>query len=496
MVKRIKNSEQITSHGSISGRKALVEILEAGLQGADPYHNTKKLIQLKDNRLIVGGEKYEPKGSPISGYEQINLEEVDNIYFFGACKGIQRVAKAVEDVLGTRLTGGHVIDKKGHPIILEKIGVTLGGHPVPDEDCVAGCQRIFEMMNQLTEKDIVFTCVGNGASSLLTMPAQGISLDDIKNTTYIMQIELGVPTPDLNPIRNHLDLMKGGRISRYIQPARAIHFITIEPGSYDQLINRNLWLHTLPDRTTFKDALRCLQKWEALEKIPPSVRKFIEEANPQYESVKADEFLKTQHRIFGIMPGFRQTAKLAPAINKAKQLGFRPVLLSELLFQIEAREAGKFFAAICKTIEHSGKPFKPPCALFSSGEMVVTVGNESGVGGRNQEFSLSAAKYISGSENIIIGSVDTDGTDGPGTQFSQEIQGMPTCLAGGIVDGDTIHEADAKGLDTEEALRKHNASPILWKLGCGIETTPGISLVDLTVGIVMARSPKEEHLYY
>jgi glycerate-2-kinase len=212
--------------------------------------------------------------------------------------------------------------------------------------------------------------------------------------------------------------------------------------------------------------------------------------------VKADEFTRTRHRIFGIMPGFRQTAKLDPAMKKAEQLGFRSVLLSELLFQVEAREAGKFFAAVCKTIEHSGKPFEPPCALFSSGEMVVTVGNENGVGGRNQEFSLSAAKYISGSENIAIGSVDTDGTDGPGTQFSHAIEGMPDCLAGGVVDGNTVREAETLGLDIDEAIRKHDSSPILWKLGCGIDATPNISLVDLTVGIVMARSYKEEHLYY
>ena len=484
MDRRIQNIDDLASHGNVCARKAILEILEAGLEASDPYYNTKKLIRLQGETLIVGGKEFEPSGSLRTGEEVYKLSEIGRIFVFGAGKGIQRVAKAIEDTLGDRLTGGHVIDKKGHPVILERIGVTLGAHPVPDEDCVRGCERIRELADNLTEDDLVFTCVGNGVSSLLTMPVAGVSLEDVRKTTYIMQIERGVPTGDLNPIRNHLDMMKGGRISRLIQPAKAIHIIAIAPGSYDQLMHHNLWLHTLPDCTTFQLAIDELRKWDAWDMVPSSVRKFLETADPGHETIKAEEFEKMPFRIFGVMPGSRQTATLPLAMKKARELGFKPVILAEALSSIEACHAGTYIAAITRTIERRGQPLEPPCALFSSGEMIVTVGKEKGIGGRNQEFALSAALRIAGSKNIVIASVDTDGTDGPGIQFTKGPKDMPSCFAGGIVDGETAEEAKEAGVNIVEELKKHNTSPALWKLKSGIIAIPDISLGDLTVALV------------
>jgi glycerate-2-kinase len=116
--------------------------------------------------------------------------------------------------------------------------------------------------------------------------------------------------------------------------------------------------------------------------------------------------------------------------------------------------------------------------------LVVTVGKESGIGGRNQEFALAAALHIAGSKNTVIASIDTDGTDGPGFQFSNDLEGMPKCLAGGIVDGYTVDEARAVGIDINGELLKHNTSPALWTLKNGIVATPNISLNDLTVALV------------
>jgi glycerate-2-kinase len=123
--------------------------------------------------------------------------------------------------------------------------------------------------------------------------------------------------------------------------------------------------------------------------------------------------------------------------------------------------------------------------------LVVTVGQEKGVGGRNQEFTLSAALKIAGSENIIIASVDTDGTDGPGFQFFDGQADIP-CLTGGIVDGQTVASAKKLGVDIVEELKQHNASPALWGLHSGVLATPNISLIDLTVALIMGRSEKKD----
>ena len=185
METRILNKDTLLSTGNVPGRRTVLEILETGLQASDPYGSTLRLIRKEKDRLIVGNRDFEPAGTPKSGDEVFDLSAEGGIYVFGAGKGIQRVARAIEDLLGDRLTGGHVIDKKGHPVILERIGVTLGGHPAPDEDCVRGSKKILEMTKGLSEKDLVFTCVGNGVSSLLTLPPPGISIDDLRTTTQV-----------------------------------------------------------------------------------------------------------------------------------------------------------------------------------------------------------------------------------------------------------------------------------------------------------------------
>lgn len=488
---RILNKDTLVSHGNVEGRKAVVEILEAGLEAADPYNNTRKLFRIENGKLIVGNKDFEPAGTSKSGDEVYDLSKIGRIFAFGAGKGIQRVAKGVEDALGDRLAGGHVVDKKGHGVICKKIGVTLGQHPVPDEDCARGCERILEMTKGLTSDDLVITLTANGISSLLTLPVPGVTVEDVRKTTYIMQIVRGAPTWDLNPIRNHLDVLKGGRISKYIHPARMIHILAIDPGNYDQIMHRNLWLHFLPDYTTFQDAVQCLKKWDAWDEVPESVRRHLGKADPEDETVKAKDFEKMSFRVWGVMPD--RTAMVPTAMKKAAELGFKPVVMAELL-AVEASQAGLVWATVARTVERTGQPVEPPCALFSSGEMMVTVGGGTGIGGRNQECALSAARRIMGSKNAVIASVDSDGTDGPGTQFAKGLEDVP-CLDGGIVDGYTMDEAKAAGVDVAEELKNHNSTPALWKLKCGVVATPNISLNDLTVTLITRRSEERIRLW-
>jgi glycerate-2-kinase len=483
---RILNQDALRSHGNVAGRQALVEILEAGLRAADPYHNTRRLVRREGDKLIVGCPDFEPRGDPQTGDEIIDLNRVGRIFVFGAGKGVQRLARAIEDVLDDRLTGGQVIAKHGDDVICERIGVTHGAHPVPDEGCATGCRRILEMCRGLTEDDLVFTLGTNGFSALLTLPADGISMDEVRQLTYMMQIERGVPTGDLNPIRNHIDRMKGGRFARAIQPARAIHIVGIDPSAYQQVIYRNLWLHSLPDCTTFADAKAMLVKWDAWDAAPASVRAHIERANPADETVKADEFLRTRFRIFGTMP-YNQSM-IPTAQKKAAELGFKPQWLA-LDLRAEAKDAAHVMASVAKSIETLGQPVEPPVALFTTGELLVTVGQEHGMGGRNQEYCVSAALDIAGSHNILMASADSDGTDGPGIQFSDERLGASgvTCLNGGIVDGETAREAKARGVDLVAALKRHNTSPALYALDSGIVATQNISIGDFGVTLVLGR---------
>jgi glycerate 2-kinase len=480
---RILNEEMLISRGNVRGRKAMVEILEAGLQAADPYYTTRSMLRLDGDILTVGRRDFEPIGDPQSGDEVIDLSQVDRIYCFGAGKGIQRIVQAIEEVLGDRLTGGHVVAKHGDPLVVERVGVTFGAHPVPDEGCVRGCQRIVEMAHGLTERDLVFTVATNGVSALLTLPAPGISLEDVARTTYALQIEHGVPTADLNPVRNHIDVIKGGRLSAIIQPARAIHIVGWDPHTYDYLMHRNVWLHALPEGSTFADAVRNLEKWDAWDAVPVSVREHLRRADPAHETLKPEVFEKTRFRIFGVLP--EHLGRVQAAANKAAELGFTPrIMYDSTNMKAEAGQVGIVMAHIALQIEANRRPFEPPVALIGGTEMVVTVGKESGMGGRNQEFSLAAAMQISGSERIVIASIDTDGTDGPGRQFVTGYDDVPV-LNGAIVDGTTVPRAEEMGYDVFGELRRHNTSPILYALGDGLIASPSVSMNDISVALVL-----------
>jgi glycerate-2-kinase len=476
---RIQNLDALLGQGNRQGRAHALEILDAGLDAADPLENTRNMLRLERECLLVGKPEFEPVNSPTTGVEIYDLSKIGNIYILGAGKGIQRVAKAIENLLGNRLTGGHVIDKKGHPIILQRIGVTLGSHPVPDQDCIHGCEQILDFTKDFRADDLVFLLVANGVSSLLTLPVPSISIEDVQKTTYLMQIERGAPTVDLNPIRNHLDLMKGGRISQHVHPAKMVHILAWHPSDYHQLMYRNLWLHTLPDYTTYQIAINNLRKWNAWNDVPFTVRRHLETADPRYETIKAHEFSKMSFRIFGVMP--QHLDMISASAQKAQELGYTPLVLTREL-QAEASQAGRTVAHIAKSIEQHGDPVSPPCVLLTGGELLVTVGTATGIGGRNQEFVLGAAQTIANTQNIVIAAADTDGTDGPGSQF-QHTSGFP-CLAGGIVDGGTLQQAKDVNINFQEELRNHNSSQVLLKLNSGMVISKGISMNDLSVSLI------------
>lgn len=478
---RILNASTLTSHGNQAGRQAVVEILEAGLRAADPYRGVLDLVRLSGNRLVVGRPDLTPDGDP-RGEEVLDLDRVGRILVVGAGKGVQRAARALEDVLGDRLSGGHVIAKHEDELICQRVGVTFGAHPVPDEGCVEGSRRILEVCRGLTERDLVFTIGGSGISSLLTLPAGGITLEEVRQLTYLMQIERGVPTSDLNRVRNHVDALKGGKITRSLRPARVIHLVAKETSPHDYFADGRCFIHFFPDRSTFADAREVLRRWQAWDEVAPSIRAHLIAADPDEEVMQPAEFAASAARVFCLMS--RERGMLPSAEAKARELGFRPYRLARHI-QAEAREVGLVTADVALSVAREGLPFEPPCALLSGGELLVTVGRETGMGGRNQEFALAAATRLAGEGRVVVGAVDSDGTDGPGGQFSDGGADIP-CLGGGVVDGETADEARALGVDLQAALRLHDTTPCLWRLRSGVLMTHGVSLLDLRVALIMS----------
>ena len=494
---KIKNRECLCSHGNIEGREQILEILEAGMQAADPYYNTASMIKItSDRKLHIGDPAFVPLGSPKTDNDIYTLgTDIKRIFVFGAGKGIHRIAEAIEDALGDYLTGGLVILKYGDEHQLKRIKAVFGSHPVPDENCVEASRELVRIIQSynLKETDLVFTIIGNGASSLMTLPCEGMSVDDVKEVTRILQIEKGATTPQLNMIRNQLDQLKGGRITRFLWPARMVHLIPIdlnEPNAlggigYNGLMKSNFWLHTLPDCSSPEKAMEILEEYQIEDKIPHCILDFLRKMFGKNSVLTEKEFSKYNCRIFGIMP--EQQSFLPAAMKKAEELGYPPYLLTKRTF-VDAFAAGQLIARIAVNIDMEGQPFQAPCALLMTGELTVAVEGGKGIGGRNQEFALSAAKVIKDNPNIVIAAVDTDGTDGPGGNFNSTawLKGCKN-LAGGITDGYTMQEACERHIDFEQAFREHNTSDILWKLDSGIWAVQNISIQDLIVVLIMKK---------
>lgn len=485
---RILNKHMLTDHGNREGRKAVVALLDAGLDALDPYLRVKKLVQVKHDKIILDDRGFEMKEDPHSGPAVYDLKDYDRVFVVGAAKGIERAAVAMEEVLGEILTGGCVIAKHGEKRLCKKIEVVHAGHPIPDEYCVEGCRKIETLAETMTKRDLVFIITGSGVGSLMTYPAEGITIEEIAEFTRMMQIEKGVVTGELNQIRTHLDRFKGGRIARLFSPATQIHITTADPSklgvpvtraTYFEMLEKNTFFPQVAGGSTYADCIDIIKRHGAWEETPTSIRRHLLAGGPHNENMSTEEYERLEARFFGLI--FKD-ATVYPAVRKkAAELGYQCIMLSEYM-EVEAAQGGAANALMALCAERMKEPFQAPVVMMTSGENVVTVGKEKGIGGRNQEYCAAAALKIAGSSKIVFGAVDTDGTDGPG---GLDIPGAPECLAGAVVDGYTLAEAQKAGIDLREMLRTHGTSEGLWKIGCGVSAIHGVSALDLGVILIM-----------
>jgi glycerate-2-kinase len=218
--------------------------------------------------------------------------------------------------------------------------------------------------------------------------------------------------------------------------------------------------------------------------MPKPIQYYLTNDYVKYPVLKKDEFERMDCRIFGLMPKARS---IVPAIIKrAGELGYKPHWMTKQFFE-DAGAVSNISCTIAKHIYEEGSPFKAPCVIFFTGEMLVSVGSNKGsIGGRNQEFCMHAAVAIEGNKRIVVGSVDTDGTDGPGGKFNEDAWKLGcNNLTGGVVDGYTLGVARRMGIDFPALLRRHDNSDALWQVNSGVWATQNISVNDIILLLVM-----------
>jgi glycerate 2-kinase len=445
----IRNIGELLSHGDKKGREIVLDIIEHAMKSVDPYEAVKKMVCLKDDKYLVVGDLH------------YNLTETTRIFVVGAGKGSFEIAKALDEILGNRIAMGCIIEKRGEHRRLEHIKVIEAGHPVPDEIGLEGTKEILEIVNEAKKGDIVFVCITGGASALMPLPAEQISLEDTKKVTDLL-LKCGATINEINAVRKHISAIMGGRLALLIYPAEIINLIVIDE------VAGLAWGPTVPDTTTFNDAVSVLNKYWLWKKVPMSARKALKAGmkDSSLETPKKKDFegIRAHTFILGDNEKACEAAK-----KRASELGLQSMILSTVI-EGESREVGIVLASIAKETEKSGRLLKSPCILIAGGETTVTINEEGGEGGPSQELVISFGLKISGDKKITIAAIDTDGTDGP------------TEVAGGLSDGYMLGRANDIGIDVSKTLTKHRSSIVLRELKDAIITGPtGTNVMDLIV---------------
>jgi hydroxypyruvate reductase len=410
-------------------RRDALQIAKAALRAADPERALLNTVRVEDGVLIAMRHRY-------------RLSRIRNIFVAGAGKACAPMARAVEKLLGKRITDSCVVVKDGHTLPLRRIKLVEASHPVPDQRGVEGAARIAALASQSSEDDLFLCLISGGASALTPLPVEGFSLADKQSLTRQL-LAAGANIHELNAVRKHLSRFKGGQLARLAAPASVLTLILSDVIGDDlSTIGSG---PTAPDPTT----------WETVDEILRRYR--IEMPHPveRTETPKPEEPLWS--KVANVIVG-SNALSIDAAVAEARGLGYRPLVLSTTI-EGETREIARMHTAIAREVQRSGRPVKRPACILSGGETTVTIrGN--GMGGRNQEFALAAAIDLERTQGIVAMSIGTDGTDGP------------TDAAGGLADGGTVDRAQKKGRTARSDLENNNSYQFLEAAGDLIKTGP------------------------
>ena len=347
---------------------------------------------------------------------------------------------------------GIALTRYGHALPLERIRWVEAGHPVPDE---AGEQAAREMLGAaraIKSVDLLIALISGGGSALLSLPADGISIADLRTVTRDL-LRSGAAIQEINSVRKHLSLVQGGRLAAACKAPVLALIISDVTGDDPTHIASG---PCAPDPTTFQDAVDVLNRFDV--KPPRAVLKHLiaglrgeREETPKPGS---DAFENVENRVIA-------TARrsLEAAARLFRENGVAPVILGDSITG-EAREVAKVMAAIAREVRAHGAPFKPPVALLSGGECTVTVRGTNGRGGRCGEFLLALGVELAGAAAVHAIAADTDGIDGSGDN------------AGALLAPDTLARARAQGLDARKYLAANDSYGIFSALGDLVVTGP------------------------
>ncbi len=387
----------------------LKDLFYEAIKAVDPYCLIQNYLSLEKDTLILRKQ---------NDYTLFNLEKFDEILVIGAGKASERMAEGIYDILGERISGGLIVTKTTRYPHIGKIHVLEAGHPLPDKWSVESGIALQNRTHRSKEKTLFISLISGGASSLIEVPridkvdgvTVALTLEDVISTNDAL-IRSGASIDEINCVRKHISMIKGGYLSMWMYPATALNFI-LSDDEHDRISVIGSGLTTYDD-SSFDDMLWIIEKYDLAQKIPEKVMKIVQWGvddkildTPKTEKLVFD---KTKNIIIG-----NNAVALDAVENMAQILGFGVERNADWV-KGEAQEVGRRLFHKALEIKQEKHPEKSVC-FIGGGETTVTIRGE-GKGGRNQEMTLAfldeMKKFGTRSEGIYFLSSGTDGDDGP-----------------------------------------------------------------------------------
>ncbi len=437
-------------------RNRIVPVLQAALDAVEPAAAVGRHLRRQGDVLRVGERSY-------------NLQSYRHVYLLGFGKAAVPMAAAAVQVLGERVAAGALVTKMGHGPgdggSLGPVSVFEAGHPVPDAAGVAAAQQIARLAAQAAADDLVLCLISGGGSALLTLPAEGLDLADLQQTTEAL-LRCGATIDEINTLRKHLSQVKGGQLAKLVAPATLVSLVLSDVvGSPLDVIASG---PTVPDRSTWADA------WAVVETYGLQSN----DAGTGSPSLPLPVLQRLRNGLTGRLPDTPKAGD--PALARSQTLviadnamaaaaaeaaaveqGFHATILSTFV-EGEAREVARVLVALGREVVAQGRPRPAPACLILGGETTVTLRGQ-GRGGRNQELALAAALVldrIPEGPQMVVAALATDGTDGP------------TDAVGGMVDVATVQRGRKLAMDASSYLAANDAYSYLQAVGDLLVTGP------------------------
>ena len=429
------------------------QIFLAGVESVMPHNLIMRQMHLENNYLKLGKKKFD-------------LRSVNNIYVIGAGKASALMGVEVEKILGERITGGHIVVKYGFSSSLKYINVSEAGHPIPDSKGYKATVDILKIARLADVNDLVICLFSGGGSALMPDMPVGCTPEDMVKLNGLL-INSGAGIHEINAVRKHLSGVKGGQLARMVYPATLVNLILSDvPGDPLDVVASG---PTVPDSTTFMQAMKVLSDFRLTKKIPRNILKYLEEGaiGLQVETPKQGDIIF--EKTINILAGSNKMA-LEAARKKARDFNLNTIILDDKL-QGDVTDIAGYLVDQALKFRSDTNEVKPVCLLLGGEPTVRMTGK--GKGGRNQHLALSVAALLETRPGITILCSGTDGNDGP------------TEAAGAVVDSDTIKQAVSKKIDHKKYLLKFDSYNFFKKTGGHIVTGPTMTnVMDIIVIIV------------